>query len=133
MQYRWIIHYIYKNDNINSYLNPHPPSWEVRNCCYGHHIDASDYSGNTEIVKVFNNVWIYAVLLVLYILSKVMKETSLKPHSLIAKISRWKKRGDVGNWRRKFIADVRNLKHWCPQLVLFLNETIVQQALKFTF
>jgi len=21
-------------------------------------------------------------------------------HSLIAKISRWKKRGDVGNWRR---------------------------------
>jgi hypothetical protein len=55
-----------------------PPSWEVRNCSYGHHIDASDYSGNTKIVKVFNNVWIYAVLLVLYILLKVMKATSLK-------------------------------------------------------
>ena len=38
MKYRWIIHYFHKNDNINSYLNPHPPSWDVRN----DHIDASD-------------------------------------------------------------------------------------------
>ena len=35
MKYRWIIHYFHKNDNINSYLNPHPPFWDVRN------IDAS--------------------------------------------------------------------------------------------
>jgi hypothetical protein len=31
-------HYFHKNHNINSYLNPHPPSWDVRN----DHIDASD-------------------------------------------------------------------------------------------
>ena len=42
MKYRWIIQYFHKNHNINSYQNPHPPSWDVLNCSYGHHVYASD-------------------------------------------------------------------------------------------
>ena len=43
----------HKNNNINSYLNLHSPSWDVRNCSYGHHIDTSDETRSTCPTSVF--------------------------------------------------------------------------------